>query len=186
MEDLLIIKLFWERNEKAIEELRNKYGALCFSFSNRILRRKEDAEECVNSAYFSVWKHVPPDKPNNLRNYLLRIVRNISLDRLRYNTADKRSIELNVSLDELSECLPNRGSIDEEISEKELGAAISFFLREQKELDRVLFVRRYWHGESVSQIAQSFDINEKTAATKLFRTRKKLRYYLEREGLFDE
>lgn len=186
MEDLQIINLFWERNARALEELRNKYEALCLSFSNRILQCKEDAEECVNTAYFSVWKRVPPDKPNNLKNYLLRIVRNISLDRLRYNTADKRSDELNVSLDELSECIPTGKSVDEEISEKELGAAISRFLREQKELDRVLFIRRYWHGESLSQIAHAFDINDKTVATKLFRTRKRLREYLEREGLLDE
>jgi len=45
-----------------------------------------------------------------------------------------------------------------------------------------VFVRRYWYRDSVSKIAEYFDMNEKTVATYLFRTRKKLKEYLKKEG----
>lgn len=40
MEDLKIIALFYQRSEKAIIELSNKYGAICRKVANNILNNR--------------------------------------------------------------------------------------------------------------------------------------------------
>ena len=180
MDDNKIIELLIRRDEAALTELRNKCGRLCNSVARNILSQPEDAEECVNSAFYQLWNSIPPDRPDNLSAYLCRIVKNFAIDRLRYNSAEKRNSDFAVSLDELAECIPD-GSGDDIGSEK-LAEVISRFLRAQDDVRRRIFVRRYWYGDSVARIAQHFGMKESTVSTYLFRTRKKLKTFLEKEG----
>lgn len=186
MNDASIIKLFFERNEKAVEELKHSYENLCFYIAGNILSQKEDQEECVNSAYMEVWTSIPPNKPDNLKTYLCRLVKNCALNRWKYNTAAKRNQDFSVSLDELSECIPDGKCIEETVSEEQLGLAISEFLKAQPEKYRKVFVRRYWYSDTLEDIAAFYDMNSRTVATYLFRVRKKLKAFLQKEGYIDE
>ena len=180
MDDASITELFRRRDERAITELKRKYDKLCCYIAGNILSCREDIEECVNSAYYEVWNKIPPDAPADLKRYLCHTVKNKALDRYKYNSAEKRSSNFTVSLDELAECIPDyrEGSGEE----KALAEAVSRFLRTQDELHRKVFVRRYWYGDSLAKIAGYYGIKEKTAATYLFRMRKKLKEYLKKEG----
>lgn len=180
MDDKSIINMFLNRDESAISELRSKYVNLCEYIAGNVLSQHEDVEECVNSACYEIWNSIPPAEPNDLKSYVCRIVRNIAINRLEYNSAAKRDSRFTISLDEISECVP--ATPDERVSLKDLAAAISSFLRTQKELQRKIFVRRYTYGDSVAEIAKRFSLNEKTVATYLFRTRKKLKVFLKKEG----
>lgn len=46
-----------------------------------------------------------------------------------------------------------------------------------------MFLRRYWYVEEYGEIAKRYDMKLNTVKTSLFRTRAKLREYLEREGV---
>ena len=48
MEDSLIIDLFFERSEQAVEELEKKYGAAVRKTAGNLLRDRLDVEECAN------------------------------------------------------------------------------------------------------------------------------------------
>jgi RNA polymerase sigma-70 factor (ECF subfamily) len=113
-------------------------------------------------------------------------VKNCALNRKKYNTAAKRNQNFSVSLDELSECIPDGNGIEETISDEQLGMAISEFLRAQPEKYRKVFVRRYWYSEAVEDIAAFYGLNTNTVATYLFRMRKKLKAFLQKEGYIDE
>ena len=180
MNDKNIIELFRNRDEQAITELKLKYGRLCFHIAANILSQHEDIEECLNSVYYDIWNMIPPDEPNDLKTYLCRIVKNKAIDKLKYNSASKRNSKLSVSIDELAECIPDRRQQD--IPTQKLSEIISRFLRMQDEKHRIIFVRRYWYGDDISKIAEYFQMNEKTVATNLFRTRKKLKEFLKKEG----
>lgn len=182
MNDSSIMELLCKRDEKGISELKVKYENLCFHIAGSILSQHEDIEECVNSAYFDIWNNIPPDNPNNLKIYLCRIVKNKAIDKLKYNSAEKRNSKFTLSLDELSECIPDNQNTIYDISEEKLGEIISRFLKAQNENQRKVFVRRYWYGESLSEIAKFYGMKEKTVATYLFRTRKKLKIFLQKEG----
>lgn len=177
MDDREIVALFYERSEQAITELSKKYGDLCFKIADNILNNEQDAEECVNDAYLGAWNSIPPQNPDSLRAYLCRIVRNLSLKKLRTNSALKRGSRFEISLSELENCIPDN-SFDEHLSAKELSAQINAFLSTLHRDDRVMFVKRYWFSESLSEIAETFGITEHNASVRLSRIRGKLHQYL--------
>ena len=183
MDDKQIIKLFFERSDQAITELSKKYGKLCFKIANSILDDPQDAEECVNDAYLGAWNSIPPHAPDPLRPYLCRIVRNISLKKLRANSAIKRDSSYEISLSELVDCIPDNSSYDD-LSVKELTAQINEFLSSLERDDRVMFVKRYWFSEPLSEIAQTFGITEHNASVRLSRMRGKLRKFLNDQEAF--
>ena len=180
MDDKQIIRLFFERSEQAITELSRKYGALCFQIADNILDDPQDAEECVNDAWLGAWNSIPPQRPDPLRAYICRIVRNRSLKKLRANTAIKRGSQFEVSLSELEDCI-SANSLDEQLAAGELSAQINAFLAALRRDDRVMFVRRYWFAQPLSEIADAFGTTENNVSVRLGRIRRKLHTYLERK-----
>ena len=182
MEDSKIIELYNARSEFAITETEHKFGKMLFRIALNILSSKEDSEESVNDTYEKAWNSIPPQKPNSLGAWLGKITRNISLNRWRRNHAQKRS-GIEIMLSELEECIPSFSDTETEFENAEITSAINRWLEEQKREDRILFVRRYWYGDSVKNLSEETGIGEKTLASKLFRLRKNLRDFLEKEGI---
>ena len=180
MDDKQIIRLFFERSERAITELSRKYGALCFQIADGILNDAQDAEECVNDTWLGAWNSIPPQSPDPLRAYICRIVRNHALKKYRANTALKRGNQFEVSLSELEDCIPDN-SLDEQLAVNELSAQINAFLAGLSRDDRVMFVKRYWFAETVSEIADAFHVTENNVSVRLGRIRGKLHQYLDRK-----
>lgn len=184
MEDAQIVKLYWERNPEAIARSREKYEIYCFSLADRIVTSREDAEECVNDTWLRAWNAMPPQRPGILSAFFGKLTRNLSLDRWRYNRAAKRGgPQVETALEELGECLPAPGRPEDHLEERETADLISRFLREQPQLDRVLFLRRYWYLDSVAALAERFSMNENTVKSRLHRTRLRLKEVLLREGV---
>ncbi len=179
----MIIELFNSRSEKAIAMCQNKYGRLAYSVSYNILQSNEDAEECVNDAMLGLWNSIPPQKPRSLPAYLCSLVRNISLNKYNYNHAAKRNGEFDLILDELDEVISKDDWMDE-LSEGEIINTINRFLSEQKERDRIVFVRRYYYSDTAYDIASAMGENEGAVAMRLSRLRVKLRKKLIKEGIY--
>ena len=182
MEDSKIVELFYERSEQAIAELSEKYGFLCHRVARNILGDAMDAEECVNDAYLAVWNTVPPQRPDPLSSYLCRIVRNLALKKYHQNTAKKRNSTYDVALEEIAECLASRTSVEEELEARETARLINDFLDTLDPQNRIMFVRRYWHSDSIEEIAELFHVSRHYVSVRLSRIRKSLQKYLIREG----
>lgn len=185
MEDQKIVNLLWQRSESAIDALAKKFGGRLMSITMNILGVRQDAEEAVNDTYLAVWNTVPPQKPNPLAGYVYATGRNISLDRLKYLSADKRNGRYDIPIDELAACLPSP-ALEESVDERELGHAINRFLGTVSADDRKLFLRRYWFGDAVKDIAKDLNLRENTASVRLGRLRMQLREHLIKEGYVDE
>ena len=185
MEDQKIVKLLWQRAENAIEALAKKFGKRLMSIAMNILGTYQDAEESVNDTYLAVWNTVPPKKPDPLAGFVYATGRNISLDRLKYNTAEKRDGRYDVSIDELANCIP-APALEETVEARELGLAINRFVGTLSVDNRALFLRRYWFGDSVQQIAKDLGMRENTARGRLGRLRMQLRQHLVKEGYDSE
>ena len=129
MEDNEIIELYWRRSEQAIQESSSKYGSYCLSVANRILSNLQDSEECVSSTWLNAWNAIPPQRPNRLSAFFAKITRNLSINKLKARTAEKRSgNEVTVAIDELDECLSASDNVEAEYQRKELSEQISRFL----------------------------------------------------------
>ncbi|HEX2985350.1 MAG TPA: sigma-70 family RNA polymerase sigma factor [Caproiciproducens sp.] len=181
MDDREIINLFFERSERAITELSKKYGGICREISQNILNNSFDAEECVNDAYLGAWNSIPPQEPNPLKTYICRIVRNLSIKKYHTNTAMKRNSYYDIALDELEDCISDSDTVEEDFTAHELAKTINCFLSTLDKNSRIMFVRRYWFSDSLSEIAAMFNITSHNASVRLLRIRKKLHHYLEKE-----
>ena len=184
MDDNKIIALFFERSEQAIEALSEKYGVLCSQIAWNILNDRQDAEECVNDTWLHAWNSIPPSRPSILKAYLGRITRNLSLDRWKRNSAQKRGgSQVELMLEELGDCIPSADSVQIEVETKVIAEIISTFLKEQPEMSRWLFVQRYWYGDSMAELSKKSKMTESYVKTQLFRLRQKLKDRLEKEGV---
>ncbi len=181
-DDSAITELFYNRDENAIAHAERKYKKLCMRIAVNILTNEEDSEECVNDTLLGVWNSIPPAKPDNLRAFICKIARNTALKRLRFNNAEKRSLDKAVSLSEIEEIIPDE-KIRPDISNEEIGRLISRFLEKQKPELRKVFVRKYWFFDSIETIAREYSYSESKVKNILFRMRNKLRDYLEKEGV---
>lgn len=183
MEDLKIIELYHARNEVAISETSVKYGAMLNSIAFHILSNRQDSEETVNDTYHKAWISIPPHCPNCLCAYLGRITRNLSINRWHQSRAQKRYNGAEILLSELSDCIPAAAAIEKECEAKELTLAINTWLSTLSRDDRVLFLRRYWFGESVKELAFECGTTPNKLSGRLFRLRQSLKQALEREGI---
>ncbi|MCI5953381.1 MAG: sigma-70 family RNA polymerase sigma factor [Lachnospiraceae bacterium] len=184
MKDTEILDLYWERNERAIAESQGAYGNYCYSIAWHILYDREDADECVNDTWLRAWNAIPPNRPGKLALFLGTITRNLSIDRWKGRQTMKRGKgEMSVALDELAECIPDAHNTEDMVETAELERMINVFLHTLPEKDCNIFLRRYWYVEDYGAIAERYSMKLNTVKTSLFRTRSKLKNYLEKEGL---
>lgn len=182
MDDTAIIRLYWERNERAIPATDEKYGSFCQRMAFSVLDSKEDAEECVNDTYHRTWETIPPQRPDSLRAYLGRIVRNLAIDRYRRENAQKRFSKLDVPLTELEDCLPTDNDPEQSAELTELTAAVNRYLGSLPKQKRIIFLRRYWFHQRVEDIAKDYGRSISGIYTILNSVRKGLREHLTKEG----
>ena len=187
MEDNKIIELYLQRQETAIEETAKKYQKYCHSIAYNILFDKNDADEVVNDTYLGAWNSIPPHKPTILSTFLGKITRRISIKKWGEKTAQKRGGgEIPLVLGELSECIPDLNSVEKELENKYLSELINKFLLTLPKTERKIFICRYWYLDSILSISNQFGFSESKIKSMLYRTRKKMKIFLEKEGVFDE
>lgn len=183
LDDELIIGLYWERNEMAIEETDFKYRKYLFSVAYNLLHERLDCEECVNDTYLAAWNAIPPTRPSSLKAFLTAIGRNIAIKR--YHVRLKKSAipsELTVSLSELDSVLTDGDDISDSFDADSLGRVISDFVRSLSERRQFIFVARYYASEPIDSIASDLKLSRSMINKELAAIRAALKEWLESEG----
>lgn len=175
-----IIELLERRDEEALNLLKEHYSEYCYSIIYNILRNHEETEEALNDVWLRIWKTIPPARPVRLRAYLAKVSRNIALDYLKFNKAQKRSANT-LPLDEIAEILPD-STWEENNQGQMLRDTLNRFLRSLAPEEQRIFLRRYWCNSTIEELSEDFGCSQSRITGILFRTRKKLRKYLEKEG----
>ncbi len=184
IEDEKIIEMFFDRSEQGIRELDNKYGKICHNLSYNIVNSRQDAEECVNDAYLGAWNTIPPTRPNPLLSYIVKIVRNISMNIYYRKETAKRSSHYTVAMEEIKNCLAAPNTVEAETEARELARIIESFLDTLTVENRVIFMRRYWFADSCKDIAEFVGLTEKNISVRLTRIRQKMKEYLAEREVF--
>lgn len=184
MDDNEIIGLLTERDERGVKALDEKFRRLIMKIALGIVSSREDAEEIVNDTFMAVWNAVPPECPASLTAYVCKIARRLTLNRLRYNTAEMRSFDL---ITELDECTPAAGSSVEEAAEDaELKEALDTWLDSLNKKQHKLFILRYFCLLSVKDAAKACSMSQSAAGVTLLRLRGSLKKYLIERGFHYE
>lgn len=181
MTDLAIIKLFFDRNGDAVAEVENKYGDGMKRYARKCLSDSRDAEEAYMDALQGRWTSIPPERPQKLGAYAMQILKNKVVDKVRYAASRKRSEQKEVLMAELAEVGATESAEDTVIA-KSTGT-LDRFLRGEPDMSRIVFVKRYWFGKSVTDIAIETGLSVTAVSSRLSRTRERLRKHLIEEGV---
>jgi len=187
MDDNYIIDLYLQRDESAIVHTQDLYGRRIRVLAESILGDAELAKECENDTYLAVWNSIPPHEPRTyFYTYLARIARHVALDQCRKRERLKRKAVLVELTAEMEQCIPHGRTVAESVMEQmateELGRLINDFLRKLPRQQCSVFLQRYWYLDSVEAIAERYEMSSSKVKAMLFRIRKRLKQYLEKEG----
>ena len=181
IDDIRIISLFCNGSDEAVSAVQKKYGTQLLRLARNILTDERDAEECLNDTLLNAWKSVPLAKPDNLKAYLMRSIRNLAFERLRSNRAKKRGGDVTLtSYEELSECIPDNRTAELADSEG-LKEQLETFLNGLSAEKRTIFLRRFWYSYSVAEIAEQMGKDEKYISNHLYILKNKLKKQLKRK-----
>ena len=183
LSDADIVALFFARSPDALTAVQTKFAPYLHTVAFNILASREDAEECVNDTWQAAWERIPPQQPRVLSAFLGRITRNLAISRFRRNTAKRRDAGLGVLLSELEDCVPAGETTEEAFDRKLLGEHISRWLESLPADDRALFLRRYWYGEQLQDLAEETGISYSKLTQRMYRLRLSLKAALEAEGV---
>ena len=184
MEDEQIIELFFARDEAGLDAAVKQYRSYCFRIALQMLGNPEDAEECVDDAFFDAWNRIPPTRPRKLSAFLAALVQRRSIDRLRQENAMSRGGEAEkLPFDELEEIISSKGDPAEIAEKKLLQEVLQQFVNDLDPDRRDLFIARYWLAESIESLSQNFGWGKSRVKMTLQRLRKKLQARLKEEGL---
>lgn len=182
MEDSKIIEMLLARNENGIKHMDDTYGRRLFVLADNIVRNSQDAEESVSDTYMKAWNTIPPKRPVHLFAYLAKICRNFALKKLDWKAAAKRNADIVSLTEEIENCIPD-ASREREMEARELGELLDAFLRSLSDENQMVFLRRYWHMDTIEEIAVRYGISQSAVQMRLIRTRSKLATYLAKEGI---
>ena len=185
MDDDKIVELYWERNEKAVEETDFKYKKYLFSIAYNIVHDRLDCEECLNDTYLGAWNAMPPSRPNVLKAFLTTITRRIAIKR--YHSNMRQNVipsEMTVSLSELEDFVAGDGDVDSEFDAERLGRVISDFVRSLSERRQFIFMSRYYVADPIDTIASDLNLSRSMVNKELSVIRSALKEKLESEDYF--
>ena len=182
MEDGKIVELLYVHDENGLKETKNKYDNLLNSLSYRIVGNKSDAYECVNDTYMKIWDSIPPEKPIYFQAFICKIIRQVSIDKYRYNHRKGRNSNNLVYLSDLDYEVKSNKNIEEEIQERLLIGTLNKFIDKLDVENKVLFIRKYFFFEDTKTLSKHYGLSETNINVKMLRIRNKLKKYLESEG----
>ena len=188
--DEQIIDLYWDRNEKAIEETERKYQKYLYGVAYNILHDDPDCEECLNDTYLGTWNAIPPAKPSIFQIFLFKITRNLAIVRYKKNRAQKRiPSEMTVSLEELDQYITYNefsSPVDEDYHAHRLARIFSDYLRMLPDKKRFVFISRYYCSDRITDIAEMLRISDRTVFRMLTEIKAELKEILIKEGYYHE
>lgn len=183
MQDIEIVQLFKERDERAISVSLEKYRGYCLKIAVNILGSREEAEDCLNEVFMKAWDSIPPHEPNNLSTFLGKLTRNAAINRRRdLNTLKRGGGETELVFDEIAEIVSGGSDVERAAENRELIGEINSFLKKLPARERNIFICRYWYCDTIGEIAAEFSVSEGNVSVILNRTRKKLREHLQKRG----
>ena len=175
-----IVELLNKRDETALLYIKQSCGAGITDIAFNILKNRQDAEEVLSDTLLTVWNNVPPDQPVNLAGYVYKTARNRALHVYRMKKQKKRSA-VTVCIDELGECISD-GDVDGQIEERQLAELINRFLSSLDDLNRRIFISRFYYNMEYKQIAEKYGLGLSRVKMSVKRTKEKLKDLLDKEG----
>lgn len=173
-----IYNLIAKDSEEGLYQLIKLYKNYVWNIINKILQgRQQDIEECMSDVFFTFWqkRHSINLESGNVKGLLACIARNTAINR--YNKLKRQqciSYECeNLIADDAIEMLIDSICQDE---------IVNLILKDLCEKDRNIFVKRHIFMESIGEIAEDMNLDERQVRNSLYQSKKKLKKTLVRRN----
>lgn len=158
---------------EAFEHLFKKYCQPLINFARRFVQDTQSAENIVQDVFLKIWSIRKELNPTlNIKSYLYTAVRNGALKQLRHQTVEQRTAD-RLTLPDFDLITP-----EDNLTEKELTAAVHQAVAELPEKCRIIFAMNRYDHLSYKEIAEIQNISIKTVETQMSRALKFLRQRL--------
>ncbi len=153
------------RDEGALREVIDAYGALVYGMARRVVADPQLAEEVAQDAFLALWRRPGAFDParGTLGGFLVGIARNKGVDLVRREQAARRARDSLVASAEASTGVSPGEPLTEVDERREVAGALAHLSRVQREA----IVLAYFGGRSYREVATELDIPEGTAKTRL-------------------
>ena len=160
----------------ALGELYDRYAALALGVALRVVHDPDAAEDIVHDAFLAVWRKIGgfDATRGSVRSWLLAIVRNRGIDRLR---AQRPTIEVGEADEQAllrTDADPTLAAAIEQMSNAQLREALDVLPDEQRQAIELA----YFQGHTYRQIAEITGVPQGTANGRLRLALQKLRALL--------
>ena len=173
MEDARLIQRLRRHSRAALEDAIRRYTSYVSVTVWRTLSAggsapREDVEEVVSDVFLALWTHAGELEPGrDLRPWLGTVARNRAADRLRRQRPEA------LPLSEADQ-VPGPGP-QEAAEQREWAERLWRAVEAMAEPDRTLFLRHYWYGDKLKDVARDLGMDYSTAKNRLLRGRRALR-----------
>lgn len=175
-----MIRALESRDSTVLVEIEKSFGALMRRLASNLGLDPSDTEECMNDAILEVWNTIPPAKPASIRSYVCMLMRRTVIDRIRYNTAEKRKNTIYLeAVGELEDMLNVESAV---IDKTCISQVLNHFLGKQTAQNREIFIRRFFEFEGAKSIAADLMLSTNAVDKRLTRMRSELKQILNEWG----
>ena len=154
--------------DKIFRQWTDEYQDPVWSLALYLLRDRAEAEDVVQEAFIRLWQHRESVSGGRVRPWLLRVTRNLCLDRLR-----KRRPEVEIEDQHALSEGPAEG-----LQNSQLGLRLKSALARLAEPYRSLVILRDVQQGSYEDVARATGLSMPQVKTYLHRARKQLREHL--------
>ncbi|WP_234122442.1 sigma-70 family RNA polymerase sigma factor [Clostridium hydrogenum] len=167
------IKRLKRKKEDALEYTYDKYIPLVKGIVCKVLLRFEDngvVEECINDVFLAVWNNSNKFEGDEkiFRSWIGAIAKYKAIDY--YRKLMKRTEDIMDSID-----IEEKNTLEDEIMINENKKDVMKLLCELEELDKQIFIMKYFLGLKAEEIGEKLGISKAAVDSRVFRSKKKLK-----------
>jgi RNA polymerase sigma-70 factor (ECF subfamily) len=169
------IKHLKKKKEDALEYVIDEYMPFVKAIALKILQpigKRDSVDDCVNDVFLEVWKnsHQFHGKEEDFKKWIGTITKYKAIDF--YRIYEKQAAR-EKQLDEL-EPISTHSNIQKSLLEREQKNELLFELSKLHQLDRDIFIMKYFLEMNNSEIAASLHLTKSAVDNRLYRGKKKL------------
>jgi RNA polymerase sigma-70 factor (ECF subfamily) len=143
-------------DQKAFIEIIDRYQKSVFYLAYSFFRNREDAQDIVQDTFFKVYRKLNyHENGRNLKKWIMRIARNLCIDRYRKN---QRKVETTLNSEDVEEILNRREKVAERNKDSDILKIVSKCLSQLPERQRMIFVMKHYNEFKYTDIADTLCI----------------------------
>lgn len=170
MEEQLLVTRAQRGDQTAFAQLVDHYQKPVYNLAYRMLGNAQDAEDAAQETFLRAYTQLKRfNRDQKFATWLLSICAHYCIDRLRRRRFLWLSLEDDVIAESLASDLPEP---DTEVLRHESEHEIAGLLEHLTPANRLVVVLKYWHEQSVEEIAQMTGDSVSAVKVKLHRARR--------------